>query len=75
MGGIGRLTDVGGEQPVAEPRRGTLVGGDSEGMNVITTVLTVVGVVIGAGFLLGGGVLLPLWEQLETRGERNGADK
>jgi|GEM_PF-5313198 len=44
-------------------------------MNVINTVLTVFGVVVGAAFLLGGGLLLPLWEQLETRGERNGADK
>ncbi|WP_158645637.1 hypothetical protein [Stackebrandtia albiflava] len=39
-------------------------------METINTLSTLLGVVIGAAFLLAGGVLLPLWEVTESRRER-----
>lgn len=40
-------------------------------MTVITTIAGVFGAVIGAAFLLAGGILLPLWEQHESRTGKN----
>lgn len=47
--------------------------GHSGVMSLITTIATVFGGVVGAAFLLAGGIAIPLWEQLQTRPEKKGS--
>lgn len=70
---LGRMADAVASQPVCEPMSANRFSGDSAPMSLITTIATVFGAVVGAAFLFAGGVVLPLWEQLETRVGKEGA--
>lgn len=41
-------------------------------MSTAITVCTVIGTVVGAAFVLAGGLLLPLWQITEERHESEG---
>ncbi|WP_415644936.1 hypothetical protein [Stackebrandtia soli] len=41
-------------------------------MEFVTTTITLIGVVIGAAFVIAGGVLIPLWHLNEDRDHPKG---